>query len=493
MTLVTMTGGTRERAGRRATVVATFRAWRLPMRLTAPARCAPFLLCLLGIVSAGAAAGTPAGTTATDADALPSIGLARAPDGRWTVRYALPAPATRLVFSRPDTQGTRARDWAPLDPAFRIAVEDGIEVVRRQDGRAFREAAFAMRPLYVSLEKDYAPFSPFGDGGLLLYTGRFHACAERCDGPDAPAWRLTLVPPANQHAIIGGRVVDTVDVMDGGDGTNLYVGNATPVETPDVLAVIDATMPPDIRARLTALLPRLMALYAGQLGALPSKPMLFASRDAAHPGGGYGYQGGTLPGQVFMHLYGDNPAFATPAFAGRLDAFFAHEAAHMYQHYPEAAQADTWIHEGGADALAAVALRQLGEGDPATVPAQLAQARAACASSLAAGPLGEAGARGDFDAYYRCGFVLQMAVDAAVRRASNGQCDLFCVWRDFQARVRGGASWTGATFIEAARRRGGDGVADFLAAATGGKVDTPASLLASGMAAAGLPPAPTQN
>ena len=455
------------------------------MRLTA----ATFLLCLQAPLAASATASTPPGTAAMGTGALPAIALARAPDGRWTVRYALPAPAARLVFSRPDTQGTRARDWAPLDPAFRIAVEDGIEVVRRQDGGVFRDVAFAIRPVYVTLEKDYAPFSPFGDGGLLLYTGRFHACAEHCDGMASPQWRLTLAPPAGQHAVVGGRVVPAVDMVDRDDGTNLYVGNAAPVETPDVLAVIDGTMPPDIRARMASLLPRLMAVYAAQLGALPSKPMLFASRDAAHPGGGYGYQGGTLPGQVFMHIYGDNPAFATPVFAGRLDAFFAHEAAHLYQHYPDAAQADTWIHEGGADALAAVALRQLGEADPAAVPAQLAQARTACATSLTAGPLAEAGTRGDFDAYYRCGFVLQMAVDAAVRRASNGQCDLFCVWRDFQGRVRNGAPWTGATFIAAARSRGGDAVAEFLRTATEGRAEAPGALLASGMAASGLPAA----
>jgi hypothetical protein len=229
------------------------------------------------------------------------------------------------------------------------------------------------------------------------------------------------------------------------------------------------------------------------LGALQAKPLLFASRDAAHPGGGYGYQGGTLPGQVFMHIYGDHPAFATPAFAARMDAFFAHEAAHMYQHYPATAQGESWIHEGGADALAAVALQQLGESDPAALGRRLRDARDSCATSLAAGPLAEAGERGDFDAYYRCGFILQMAVDAAVRQASGGQCDLFCVWRDFQARVRSGAPWTGATFIAVARKRGGEGTADFLAAVTEGKPGNPATLLASGTAAAGLPPAPPQD
>lgn len=59
--------------------------------------------------------------------------------------------------------------------------------------------------------------------------------------------------------------------------------------------------------------------------------------------------------------------------------------------------------------------------------------------------------------------------------------------------MRGGAPWTGATFIEAARKRGGDGAADFLMAVTNGKPGTPGKLMADGMAAAGLPPAPPKN
>ena len=459
------------------------------MRLTGLVRRAALLLCLVGTVPA-AMAGNPVSQD------MPDIALSRHPEGRWAVRYVLPVPARQLVFVRADARGTRARDWTALDPDFQLVVENGVEVVRRRDGAPFTQAVFTMPTRYVTLDKDYAPFAPFGDGGLLVHSGRFHACAERCPevGMGRPVrWRVRLMPSAGEHAIVGGQVVAAVDFLDGDDGTSLYVGKATPVETADVLAVIDQAMPDGIRQRLQSLLPRLMALYARELGALQAKPMLFASRDAAHPGGGYGYQGGTLPGQVFMHIYGDHPAFATPAFAARMDAFFAHEAAHMYQHYPATDQAASWIHEGGADALAAVALQQLGESDPAAVGVRLRDARDSCATSLAAGPLAEAGERGDFDAYYRCGLVLQMAVDAAVRRASGGQCGLFCVWRDFQARVRGGAPWTGATFIEAARKRGGDGAADFLMAVTDGKPDNPAALLADGMAAAGLPPAPPKN
>ena len=33
-----------------------------------------------------------------------------------------------------------------------------------------------MSPTYSRLPKDYAPFSPFGDGGMLFHTGRLFAC-----------------------------------------------------------------------------------------------------------------------------------------------------------------------------------------------------------------------------------------------------------------------------------------------------------------------------
>jgi len=430
----------------------------------------------------------------SDARAMPGIALSRADDGRWVAGYELPVPSTGLRFERVDPQPTRVRDWMPLDPAFQLLVEDGAEVVRRRDGTAFTQVALAMKPLYVQMEKDYAPFSPFGDGGLLIHTGRFHACALPCADAGTPAWRVRLAPPRGEHAIVAGRTVAAVDFIDRDDGTNLYVGKAVPVETADVIAVIDPTMPAGIRERLASLLPRLMAFYGDALGVLPQKPMLFASRDAAHPGGGYGYQGGTLPGQVFMHVYGRHPAFDTPAFATRMDTFFAHEAAHMYQHYPALADgADAWIHEGGADALAAVALLRLGESDAAATDARVADARDACAASLAAGPLSEAGARGDFDAYYRCGFVLQMAVDATVRRASHGACGLPCVWRDFQARVRGGKPWNADTFIEAVSAQAGAAAADFLRTVVAGKADVPAGLLDDGLRAAGwvLRPAAT--
>jgi hypothetical protein len=300
-------------------------------------------------------------------------------------------------------------------------------------------------------------------------------------------FQLSLQPPEGAHAVFDGQVVGVVRFEDGDDGTNLYVGRSVPVETDAVVAVIDEAFPAATRARLASLLPRLMAFYAGELGALPTRPMLFASRDETSAGGGYGFQGGTLPGQVFMHLYGRNPAFATPAFAERLDWFFAHEAAHMYQRYPRLEDAgDSWIHEGGADAMAAVALQALGVIDANGVKAKLQSAVDRCGAGIAEHPLRQAHMQGSFETFYACGFVMQMAADAAARRASRGRCGLMCLWSEFQARVAAGAPWSTDTFIAAVGVHTDAGTTHFLRAVAETVPAHPQAMLREGLGKAGL-------
>jgi hypothetical protein len=254
------------------------------------------LLACLALACAGA---TPAFAAAKSAPVKIELS---AQEAQWQARFTLPRPAKELRFVRVDRHGNRASAWTSVDPGLQIKLENGEEVVRRSDGAAFTTAAFRMAPRYIQMEKDYAPFAPFGDGGLLIYTGQFHLCADRCEGSES--FQLSLQPPAGSHAIAGGQVVPAVDIEDGGDGTYLYVGHAKPVETPDVVAVIDKAFPADTRARLESQLPRLMAFYGREFGVLASRPMLYLSNDENHAGGGYGYQGGTLPGQVFAHRYG---------------------------------------------------------------------------------------------------------------------------------------------------------------------------------------------
>lgn len=421
-------------------------------------------------------------------DSAPLADILLSPDGdHWRASYSLAQPAHALRFAREDRQGHRVHDWTPLDEGIELVQVDGVEVVRRKDGKPFKAFAFRMLPRYRPLEKDYAPFSPFGDGGLLIHSGRFHACPGSCDDVDEAAWRIRVSPPDGAHVIVHGEVRPAADFVERGDGTNVYIGKSTPVDTDEVVAVVDQTFPQAARDGLTTLFPRLMDYYRSELGALARKPMLFASRDANYPEGGYGFQGGTLPDQVFMHLYGRNEAFDHADFGHRMDWFFAHEAAHLYQRpRPLASAGDTWIHEGGADAMAALALRDLGLLSAAALATQLDDNVDACSAGLGGKPLDTSHEAGRFDNFYSCGKLLQMLIDADARRASGGLCDLWCVWRDFLARVDAGEPWSSDTFLAAAAKHVDPQTIAFTADAVHQAMDDPAPTLRARLRAAGL-------
>ncbi len=441
-----------------------------------------------GIARRALAAALLVAAGSSSAATVPSITLTPVGE-QWRVEYTLDAPAKALRFARTDRQGNRARDWTPVDPMIELVLVDGEEVIRRRDDAPFAQASFDVPPRYRPLEKDYAPFSPFGDGGLLIHTGRFHACVDRCADDDSPVWTFAMTPPAGAHVIHGGTVHDaSLEFTDRDSGTNIYVGTATPVATPDVVAVVDQTLPVAARDALEQLFPRLMALYVEEFGPLPSKPMLFASHDAAHPGGGYGYQGGTLPGQVFIHIYGRHEAFSSDDFQARMRWHFAHEAAHLFQRYDRQPVPDgeSWIHEGGADAKAALALQRLGVLDTTALRERIEGALAQCSSGLAERPLHTSHDAGAFDNYYHCGLLLQLAADAAARRASDGTCDLFCIWRDFLAAVAGGAPWNVDTFATVVERRAGPDTAAFIRRVASEQLQAPQQALRVGLEAAGI-------
>src|SRR5690606_5925767 len=122
-------------------------------------------------------------------------------------------------------------------------------------------------------------------------------------------------------------------------------------------------------------------------------------------------------GQVFMHFYG--PGWNEPDRADWLRRwmpwFFAHEAAHLFQQYERNADpAASWIHEGGAEAFAYLALQGMpGSGIPRDfLDEKLEQAASACAEGLKQGSLADAQADGRFHNHYECGLLMQPALHA---------------------------------------------------------------------------------
>lgn len=387
-----------------------------------------------------------------------SLHITRAPDNAVRAEYRLARPTTALHFA-PHLDGYRARDWKTAPQEFRWVREGDDERIERTDGKPFTQLSFDIPVRYRSLEKAYAPFSPFSDGGLLVYSGHFQTCpALPCKGTEPIA--ITVAAQGATIGVGGKRTADTAAFVSREEGTYVYIGNAEPAATAGFLAIVDPALQPELRDHLLQSLPQSMRDFAAIYGELAITPELYVSLDPQPPAqSGLSRQGGTLPGQVFIHLYGDG--WRKPFALGEvlvLDWFFAHEAAHFFQRAGTndviGPDSQAWIHEGGADAMAALVMQDRGDAERAYVDRRIAEARKVCAAGLAQVALNAASRAGRFDLHYQCGMLIALAIDADVRRGSAGAKSLHDVNRRFFATVRAGTPWTRASFLAAARRTG---------------------------------------
>jgi hypothetical protein len=437
-------------------------------------------LFLLSLVAAGPAAGGEAAR----------IFLSPESDGFWRAEFRLQAPAKELVLIRPSESGRIARTVFD-DPHFEMTVRGEQAVIRRKDGDEFTRVSLREPATYYTDFVGYLPYSPFGDGGVLVHTGRFHACAEPCPvdaaGDEGP-WRMTIDPRGTRMIVDGKATRRRKTVSDGGDGSAVYVGDGAIIEGASFLAVIDSSAPADLVDHLNKLFPELMDIFAARLSPPSRKQMLFLSYNVPGSIDGYSIKGGTLPDQVFMHFEGAGVAehAGEAKFFDFLSWFFSHEAAHLHQNLQRSrrsvqfAEGDSWIHEGGADALAYVALAALQRTSPQYRRSRLDGALDACAKALETGPLFDIHKRGDFQTYYDCGLILHLAAAAGAAKTDR---DLFTLWNAFTEEVSGGAPWTTETYLSVVADISGADVAGFMRSVVRDDLADPRGTLETGIKA----------
>ena len=374
-------------------------------------------------------------------------------DGPAQLRFETAQPVRALHFT-PALGAWRSEDWRIADPGLRWAADADADRLERIDGAPFGAVRIELAQRYRPLIVSYAPFAPFSDGGLLVYSGHYHACAALPCSGDGP---VTMRIAAPGRTIRAGDTVgtDRLTHVSRGEGSHIYIGNRTPETAGGMSAIVDPGLPADLHGQLERSLPAAIAYFAERYGPLSFRPQLFVSIDTRGRGdGNESTQGGTLPRQVFMHFDG---AKARERLAqqepGWLDWFFAHEVAHMVQRDQSGDRigdtAHAWMHEGGADAMAALTLRAQGMG--AHVDTRLQEAAVACRAGLARGPLDTATARGDFELHYACGPIAALAIDRDLRTRGSGLDDFNRRWFAALATPEGGGQ---AAWFAAARASG---------------------------------------
>ncbi|MEI6419363.1 MAG: hypothetical protein WCO82_09865 [Sphingomonadales bacterium] len=370
--------------------------------------------------------------------------------------YRVRRPTTALHFPQ-ELGGYRAEVWQTADGAFKWTTEGQGERVERKDGLPFDRVTFTIPVDYRALPKSYAPFSPFSEGSTLVHSGQFHAClAAPCAQP-APL-PITVVAESAVIGVDGGRMRGRASFISRDDGTSIFIGNLAPVDADGFVAIIDPGLPNALQQRLGRSLPQAMAYFAAIYGRLSFTPELYVSiDDTPEKNGRISSQGGTLPHQIFMHFDGAGARTRLASDKGLwLDWFFAHEAAHLFQQDKAGKlvgdDVAAWIHEGGADAMAALAMLRRGPEARAYVLDRDVEAEAACAKGLAKSPLSKATAEGNFDLHYQCGLVIWLAIDQELRR--NGHDGLHDLNAALLAAVRKGKPWNQAVLLDLARQRG---------------------------------------
>ena len=384
----------------------------------------------------------------------PHVAMQRLEDGRWRATWELAEPAPVLRFDRP-AQFYREHVWTIVTEGYRFGRTRGWQVLEVEPGATPRATITVEFPEYTQhIPKEYELFQPFGDGAVALYTGHFYASPRGAGVTDSTVIRtIRLTPPPGARAIVRGEIregpFDWSDAI--GDGTYVYLGTTDPIETEDLVAIVDAHVPAWLGEEMYRRLPELFAAYARRLEAsLPWKPLVFYSFDAAEAPG-LSSSGGTLTGLIQMTLSGTGWLEQSPGATEHALQFLAHEAAHLWngQLVTSAGGGASWMHEGAADAMARDLLLAFGvidlDGHRAGREAALNQCFTALA--LGDGPIATAHERGAFRLFYDCGEVMALWTDAALRRV-NADADLFTFWRDLihAARAGGGTYDVGMYF-----------------------------------------------
>ena len=359
---------------------------------------------------------------------------------RWKVEYQLSTPVDALVFARGNGD-YRAAAWR-LQRGFVLERLGATDRIRRKNGKAFERFKATIDTYSERIAKDYTPFIRFSDGSVAIFSGQFSvgvpesAVAEDfTDGArnENTRWpdraEITFEPGTFEQMIVATEVVSEARTIALGDGEYVYMGGATVLETPHLTSVTDAAAPAWLRELLYDSMAQTFEYYASKLGQLAGgKPFMLTSFTPLD-GRRISFAGGVVGSQIAIQLALGEGIRDTPGEREFMAQFFAHESAHLWNNGQviSAEPSEAWLHEGSAEAMAWLALADLGIHSEATAISLFESAANECITYLESGTLATAARRDEFQAYYECGAVIALATNGVLQAAGS---DLFAVWRE---------------------------------------------------------------
>jgi hypothetical protein len=350
----------------------------------------------------------------------------------WRAVFHFDRPLATWVFPRSavtaeDGRPWRSGTWALATRGVRLQRRGGYDVLVPERGELPLRIEVDFQPVRDRLEGDYAPALVFTDESVALFVAQFEGfpmeslsavgkLPSDLNNQMVPAAQLKYTfRDAAGPVLHEGKRVALAEMAD----SNTYVlfGGTRPLETPDMIGVLDPQLPAWIRESLTRAVPALLARYSQELGRLREfKPAIMVSWGGPVPGV-VSRGGSVLHGLIVMHYEGSGMLVETPEQRQQGLWFVAHEAAHFWlgQTVGYDYARDAWITEGGADLLAARAVAEI---DPDYDPrAELDRSIGDCIKLTKRRGVATARDRGEHRAYYACGAVFGLVAEAGSGRS----------------------------------------------------------------------------
>ncbi|KKO48889.1 hypothetical protein VT06_09075 [Arsukibacterium sp. MJ3] len=357
-------------------------------------------------------------------------------ENQWQVIYQLPIAVDHVAFSR--NSNFDRRDLYQIDPAKFVWDKAGdVLLIKSIDGSKFTSLELSFNSYYDFIQKDYTHNIKYTDGSSLLYTNHLALGANIIDdtaispiGASFAGTQFHFYAPGQNIVFLGQHYKDHAQWTLENEGTYIYFGTIAPIETANMLAIVDPKLPPWVWAHTQQYFPKLFNFYQEKTGqALNFKPVVFFNFDQLS--GDYAnYSGGTLDGLVQLTINGKRWSEENEEQFNTLFFFLAHEAAHFWngQMFSFAEQNHAWLHEGGADAFANLAMLEFGLINHPQMLQQFEEAANSCVLNKGAESLEQSASLWRYRNYYNCGAAMALASHVAIQTTAPEK-SVFDVWK----------------------------------------------------------------
>ena len=173
---------------------------------------------------------------------------------QWTAEYTFDRPAEAWLFPRTSAtrdgdDAWRERTWQVQTAGVRIQRRGSFDVLVANRGPVPVKVRLRFTPLAQKLLDDYTPALQFTDGGVALFSGQFDVLPLRTA-------REAAKLPSDLNNVLMAQTSLGMSFSDGqrtqthsGDSpAYVFLGPTRPVETPDVVTLLDPQLPAWIRS-----------------------------------------------------------------------------------------------------------------------------------------------------------------------------------------------------------------------------------------------------